>query len=47
MFTEYNGGNAWCWGATAVTTTETGAYYIARGSNTTVSVIVHIIAIGE
>lgn len=47
MFTEYNGGNAWCWGATRATTTETGAYYIARGSNTTVSVIVHIIAIGE
>ena len=47
MFTEYNGGNAWCWGATAASTTETGSYYIARGSNTTVSVIVHIIAIGE
>ena len=47
MFTEYNGGNAWCWGATAVTTTETGAYYIARGNDRIVGVVVHIIAIGE
>ena len=47
MFTEYNGGNAWCWGATHATVNNTGDFYIARGTSATVPVLVHIIAIGE